>query len=119
LTASMATSMRLAEHENEGDNEELIALIVADMQDPVTPILEAALVGEGLHDTGRIVARFSQTVHHGAALIDKNLLRVGAMKIQLGHVRPPLDGVGSSEGQASDVSSVRRFEDRSGDAVKI
>jgi hypothetical protein len=33
----MATSMRHAEHENEGDNEELIALIVADMQDPVTP----------------------------------------------------------------------------------
>ena len=49
LTASMATSMRRAEHENEGDNEELIALIVADAQDPVTPILKAALVGEGLH----------------------------------------------------------------------
>ena len=60
----MATSMRLAEHENEGDNEELIALIVADMQDPVTPILEAVLDGEGLHDPGRMIARFGQTVHH-------------------------------------------------------
>jgi hypothetical protein len=101
LTVSMATSMRLAEYENEGNNEELIALIVADMQDPVTPILEAALVGEGLHDPSRIIARFSQTVHHGAALIDENLLRVGAMKIQLGHVRPLLNGIGSSEGKAS------------------
>jgi len=36
--------MGLAEHEGERHNEELIALIVADMQDPVTPILEAALV---------------------------------------------------------------------------
>ena len=34
---------------NEGNNEELIALIIANMQDPVTPILEAVLVGEGLH----------------------------------------------------------------------
>ena len=30
------TSIRLAEHESEGHNEELIALVVADMQDPVT-----------------------------------------------------------------------------------
>ena len=43
--------MGLAEHEREGHNEEFIALIVDDMQDPVTPIFEAALVGEGLHDT--------------------------------------------------------------------
>ena len=45
----MAISIRLAEHKREGHNEELIALIVADAQDPVTPILKAALVGEGLH----------------------------------------------------------------------
>jgi hypothetical protein len=34
----------------------------------------------------RTLSRFSQTVHHGAASIDKNLSRVGAMKVQLGHV---------------------------------
>jgi hypothetical protein len=77
----MATSMRLAEYENEVDNEELIALIVADMQDPLTPIFEAALVGEGLHDTRRMIARFSQVVHNGAAPIDESLFCVGAMKI--------------------------------------
>lgn len=37
----MAASIQLAEHEN----EDLIALIVADMHDPVTPILEAEFVG--------------------------------------------------------------------------
>src|SRR5262249_16241165 len=73
---TMAISIRLAEHESEGHNEELIALIVADMQDPVTPILEAELVGEGLDDTGRLIARLSKIVHHGAAAIDENLLRV-------------------------------------------
>jgi hypothetical protein len=77
--------MRLAEHESEGHNEELIALIVADMQDPVTPILEAALVGEGLHDAGRMIARLNEIVHYGAAVIDEYLPRIGAVEIYLGH----------------------------------
>jgi hypothetical protein len=86
------TSMRLIEHESEGNNEELIALIVADMQDPVPPILKAALVGEGLHDAGRMIARLNQIVHHGAAVIEENLLRVGAVEKYLGHFQPPSDG---------------------------
>src|SRR5215813_1830826 len=101
--------MGLAEHESEGHNEELIALIVADMQDPVTPILEAALVGEGLHDTGRMIAR----VHHGAAVIDENLLRVRAMEIYLGHVQPP-NGTGSHEISALLVSSTARYQSQKG-----
>ena len=43
IARSMATSIRLAEQESEGHNEELVALVVADMQDPVTPILEATI----------------------------------------------------------------------------
>src|ERR1700752_3108717 len=78
--------MRLAEHESEGHDEELIALVVADMQDPVTPILEAALVGEGLHEAGRMIARLSEIVHPGAVVIEENLLRVGAVEIYLSHV---------------------------------
>src|SRR5215475_14061595 len=77
-------SMRLAEYESEWHDEELIALIVADMQDPVPPILEAALVGEGLHDAGRVIARFREIVHHGAAVIDEYLPRVGTVEIDLG-----------------------------------
>jgi hypothetical protein len=87
--AHMLTSMRLAKHEDERDNEELIALVVADMQDPVTPILEAALVGEGLHEAGRMIARLSEIVHHGAEVIEEYLLRVGAVEIYLGHVQSP------------------------------
>lgn len=34
--------MRLADHESERHDEELITLVVVDMHDPVTPILEAA-----------------------------------------------------------------------------
>src|SRR5262250_2865700 len=85
----MATSMRLSQHEREGHDEELIALIVADMQDPVAPILEGALVGEGSHDASRVIARLREVVHDSAAVVDENLLRVGAVEIYLGHVQPP------------------------------
>jgi hypothetical protein len=111
--------MRLAEHESEGDNKKLIALIVADMQDPVTPILEAALVGEGLHDSGRMIARLSKVVHHGAAAIYENLLCGGTVEIHLGHVRRPLNGMGSNEIQASPVSSKRGRDDDGDDVAKI
>ena len=63
-----------------------IALVVADMQHPVTPILKAALVGERLHDTRRMIARLIEVIHHGAAMIKENLLRIGAMEVYLGHV---------------------------------
>ena len=105
--------MRPAEHEGEGHNEEFVALIVADMQDPVTPILEAELVGEGLHDTGRTIARLSKIVHYGAAAIDENLLRVGTVEIYLGHVQLPSNGTGSTgshEISALLVSLAARYE---------
>jgi hypothetical protein len=73
--ARMLTSMGLAKDEDEGDNEELIAVVVVYMQDPVTPILEAVLVGEGLHEAGRMIARLGKIVHHGAMVIEENLLR--------------------------------------------
>src|SRR6516225_10340667 len=92
---AMAPLMWLAEHEREGHHEQLIALIVDDKQDPVTPIFEAALVGEGLHDTGRVIARVSKIVHHDLELINEKLLRVGAEKIYLGHVQPPSNEMGS------------------------
>ena len=81
--------MRLAEHEGEGDNKEFITLVVADVQDPGTPILEAALVGEGLHDADRTIACLSKIVHHGAAAIDENFPRVRAVEIYLGQFQPP------------------------------
>ena len=68
-------SMRLAEHESEGHNEELIALVVADMQEPVTSILEAVLVGEGFDEASRMVMRLSKIVHHSTVAIEENLLR--------------------------------------------
>jgi hypothetical protein len=102
----------LAEHEGEGHDEELIALIVADMQDPVAPILKAELVGEGLHHTGRMIARLSKIVHRGAAVVDEHLLRIGAVKIDLRHVQPPSNGAGSREISALLLFSKARQENR-------
>ena len=80
-TASMATSMRLAEHKSERDNEELITEVIVDVQDPAAPIFGTARHGEGSHDTGRVITRLSEVVYHGAAAIDQNVLRVGAVEI--------------------------------------
>src|SRR6516164_6365229 len=107
-------SVGIAEHEGEGHHEELIALIVADMQDPVAPILEAELVVEGLDHTGRMIARLSKIVHHGAAAIDKNLLRIGTVEIDLGHVQLPSNGTGSHEFSALLMSSTARCESQKG-----
>src|ERR1700756_3942011 len=110
IARSIATSIRLAEHESKGHNEELIALVVADMQDPVTPILEATLVGEGLHKAGRMIARLSEIIHNGAVVIEENLLRVGAVEKYLGHVQPSLNWTGSQENSALPPSSTVRHE---------
>src|SRR5262245_51067898 len=103
-------SMGFAEHESEWHDEELIALIVADMQDPVTPILEAALAGKGLHDAGRMITRLREIVHHGAAVIDEDLLRVGTVEIDLGHVQPRSNWTGSQGSSVLPASSTTRYE---------
>ena len=54
--------MRLAEYESEGDNEEPITDIVVEVQDPTPPIFEAARLGRGSHDTGRMITCFSEVV---------------------------------------------------------
>ena len=64
----MLTSVRLAEHESEGDNEELVASVVTDMQNQVTPIIEAALAGDGFHDARCTIPRLSEVAHYGAAM---------------------------------------------------
>jgi hypothetical protein len=71
----MLTSMRLAKYKDEWNDEELIALVVADMQNPVAPILEAVLVGEGFDEASRMVMRLSKIVHHSTVAIEENLLR--------------------------------------------
>src|SRR6516164_7433102 len=88
-TANMRPSMRLAKHESEGDHEELLTKIVVDVQDPTAPVFETARRGKRSHDTGRLITRLSEVIYYGATAIEQNLLRVGAMKIDLGHVLSP------------------------------
>jgi hypothetical protein len=64
----------LVEHENEGDDEEFITLLIADMQNPITPVIDATLAGEGFDDARCMLLRLSKIVHYGAAIIDENLL---------------------------------------------
>ena len=112
-------SMRLPENESEGNNEELVNEIVADVQDPVPPIVGAPRLGQGSHDLGRVITSLGEVARHGAAAIDEYLLRLGAVEIQWvmfdsfnGHSGP----AGTS---ASEVSSTKWPENGSGDALKI
>src|SRR5262245_35455322 len=116
----MAASIRPAEHKSKGHNEELIAPLVTDMQNPVTPIIAAAYGGDRFHNTRRMIPRLSEIVHYGAAIIDENLLRVGAVEIDLGHVQPRSnDTPTGNNGALAFEPSTRRPEDGSGDAVTI
>jgi len=69
----MVTSVRFAEHKNEGDNEELTTEIIVHMQDPAAPILETACRREGSHDARRVIARLNEIVDGRATAIDQNL----------------------------------------------
>jgi hypothetical protein len=82
----MATSMRLAEDEREGDDKELIALVVANVQHPVAPVFKAKLIGERVHDASRVITGLFETVYNGTTTVDENLFRAGTVKINLGHV---------------------------------
>ena len=64
----MLTSVRLAEHESEGTMKSSSPSVVTDMQNQVTPIIEAALAGDGFHDARCTIPRLSEVVHYGAAM---------------------------------------------------
>jgi hypothetical protein len=106
-------------HKSEGDNKELIAAVVADVQDPVAAILEAGRLSETAHDTGRLITCLNEIVYQGARAIDENLPRVGAVEIHLGHFSVSFESVGSYEMSAAQFSGRDRRKDGSSDAVRI
>jgi hypothetical protein len=72
--------MPFPENESEGNNEELVTEIVADVQDPVPPIVWSPRLGQGSHDFGRVITSLGEVAHHGAEAMDEYLLRVGAVE---------------------------------------
>src|SRR4051812_39822679 len=82
----MTTSVRLAENGREGDFEDLVIEIVADMHHPVAPVFRALFHDQRSHHAGGAVARLGEAAHDGAELIDANFAGTGAVEIDLGHV---------------------------------
>jgi hypothetical protein len=93
----MATSMRLAKYESEGNDEELLTKAVVDVQDPAAPIFEAARHCQRSHDAGSVITRLDEIAYNGAAAVNETLPGVGAVKIHLGHIRLPSIETGSKE----------------------
>jgi hypothetical protein len=81
-------------NKSEGDDEKLIAAVVADVQYPVAPILETARLSERAHDTGRMITRLKEIVYQGPAAIDEDLPCVGAVEIHLGHFSTSFEWAG-------------------------
>ena len=86
--------MRLAEQGREGHVEDLFAGIIADVQDPGAPIFIAGRHNERPHHEGGMVTRLGQVAYGGTVSIDQYLFSVGAMKIELNHVPPPMQTKG-------------------------
>src|SRR6516225_9174569 len=83
-------SMRFAKHGCKGNNKELVAEVVADMQDPGAPILGAARHGQRAHSASCVVPRFDQIADSGAASINQDSVRAGAVEIDVIHLQPPV-----------------------------
>jgi hypothetical protein len=81
--------MQPADNGRKRHDEDLIAEIVADVQDPVAPVFGALRHDERAHDASGLITHISQIADGGAGLIDQDALTVGAMEIDLTHV-PPL-----------------------------
>jgi hypothetical protein len=81
--------MWLAEHKGEGHDEDLIAAIITDVQDPAAPIFGAARHKERAHHASGVVTCLGQIGYRGAGSISQCASRVGAMEIELTHVPPP------------------------------
>src|SRR5438445_5269733 len=85
----MTASMRLAENGGERDFKNLVVEIVADMHDPVAPVLRARFHDHRAHHAGGVIAGLGEVTDHDAELIDANFAGTGAVEIDLGHLRSP------------------------------
>ena len=83
--------MRFAEQGDEGHAEDLFVEIIADVQDPAAPVLRAGRHDERPHHEGGIVLCLSEIAEDGAAPVDPHAFSVGAVKIDLSHVKPPVE----------------------------
>jgi len=76
--------MRLAENGRERDFKNLFVEIVADMHDPVAPVLCAVFHNQRPDHASRVVAGFGEVAHRHAGLVDANFAGAGAVEIDLG-----------------------------------
>src|SRR4051794_34254492 len=78
-------SMRFAEHEGEGQNEEFVVEIVADVHDPIAPVFRVASHDHRPDQAGRTVARLGEIAHRFTGSVDPDFPGIRAVEINLGH----------------------------------
>src|SRR3979411_2670846 len=87
----MTPSQWFAEYGSEGHVKNLIAVLVADMQDPTAPVFLARRHDERSHHKRGLLTRLSQVPYGGAASIHQHAFGVGVLEIDLSHVPRPLE----------------------------
>src|SRR5262245_11700085 len=83
----MTSSVRLAEHECEGQDENLFAGLIDGMQGPITPIFKACCCDDRSHPAGGLLARLDQVGYGCTASIHQHSSSVGEMEVDVSHVR--------------------------------
>jgi hypothetical protein len=83
----MTSSVRLAEHECEGQDENLIAGLIDGMQGPITPIFKVGCCDDRSHLAGGLLARLDQVGDGCTATIHQHSSSVGEMEVDLSHLR--------------------------------
>src|SRR3984893_1419541 len=80
-------SMQPAKYAGERHQEKLLALLVARMQAPGPPVVRAVAVHERTDDALRAQVRLGQVLGVDSARIQDELIRIGAMEIDVRHGR--------------------------------
>lgn len=84
----IARPMRLPENETEGNNEELVNEIVADVREPVPANRWGSTSWPWIARLRCVITSLGEVAHHSAAAIDEYRFRVGAVERQWGILDP-------------------------------
>jgi hypothetical protein len=82
--------MKPAEHVRKRHQKYLVAILIACMQGPRSPVVRAKRIHITLNDLYGALVRFDQIFDIGPTLIHDNQLRIGAMEKYVGHDRLPV-----------------------------
>src|SRR5207244_2428810 len=84
--SDMAASVQPAEHGGERDDKNLVAERIGDAQLPAAPVLAVRPRHQRSPQTVGVRAELGKIIQGGAAMVDQEMVGIGAVEIDFGHV---------------------------------